>query len=109
MNDATANRPKASAKISSIAIRDCTNSIWSKNAISAAATAALGREQRQAAEIHRDHRERTEQGRRIAPAQRGIAEAADRQRDHLLCQRRMHRIEHRRRYHGSSICRAAGT
>jgi len=39
MNAATPTRPNVSAKISSIAIRDCTNSIWLKNAISAAAIA----------------------------------------------------------------------
>ena len=39
MNAAIANRLKASAKISSIAIRDCTNSIWLKKASKAEAMA----------------------------------------------------------------------
>src|ERR1700692_5085674 len=39
MNDATANRLNANAKISSIAIRDCTNTIWLKKASRAEATA----------------------------------------------------------------------
>ena len=60
---------------------------------------ALRREQREAAKIHRDDRKRSEQHARIAPAQRHIAEDADRQRDQLLGQRRMHRVEHRARHH----------
>ena len=38
--------------------------------------------------------------RRIAPAQRPVAERTDRQRDELFRQRRMHRVEHRLRHHG---------
>jgi len=41
MNAAIANRPNASAEISSIATRDCTNTIWWKKAINADATAGL--------------------------------------------------------------------
>ena len=52
-------------------------------------------EQRQAAQIHRDDGERSEQYARIAPAQRPVAERMDRQRDELLGERRMHRVEHR--------------
>ena len=59
---------------------------------------ALAREQRQAAEIHRDNRKRAEQYAGIAPAQRHIPKGCDRQRYQLLCQWRMHRIEHRRRH-----------
>ena len=39
MNAAIANRPNASANISSIAIRDCTNTIWLKKASKAVAIA----------------------------------------------------------------------
>ena len=91
-------------------MRAITNSIWLKKAISAAAIAgACAAEQRKPAEIDRNNRERAEQRARIAPAERIVAEGANRQRDHLLCKRRMHRIEHRLRHDGSSICRAAGT
>ena len=57
----------------------------------------LRSEQRETAEIDRDDRKRTEQRRRIAPAQRIVAEGCDRSRDQLFRQRRMHRIEHRLR------------
>jgi hypothetical protein len=53
----------------------------------------LSCKQREPAEIDRDHRKRAEQRARIAPAERVIAERPDRQRDQLLSQRRMHRIE----------------
>jgi hypothetical protein len=56
--------------------------------------------QREAAQIHRHDRQRSKQHARIAPTQWSIAKAADRQRDQLLCQRRMHRIELRRRRRG---------
>ena len=59
----------------------------------------LRREQRQAAQIHRDDGERSEQDARIAPAQRPVAERTDRQCDELLGERRMHRIEHRLWHH----------
>ncbi|MGY4485884.1 hypothetical protein ACVWWR_005075 [Bradyrhizobium sp. LM3.2] len=59
---------------------------------------SLRGEQREAAQIGRDDRERPEQCRGIAPAQRVVAEARDRDRDQLLGQRRMHRIEHRLRH-----------
>jgi hypothetical protein len=39
MKDATASRPNESAKMSSIAIRDCTNTIWLKKASRAVAIA----------------------------------------------------------------------
>ncbi len=58
---------------------------------------ALARKQHEAAEIHRDDRKRPEQHARIAPAERPIAENADRPRHELLCQRRVHRIEQRGR------------
>ena len=95
MKAATANRLKASAEISSIAIRDCTNSIWLQRRDEARGNRRpLRCEQRQSAEIDRDDRERAEQGARIAPAQRVVTERVDRQRDHLFRQRRMHRVEH---------------
>ena len=54
-------------------------------------------EQHQPAEIHRDDRERPEQRARIAPAERHVAECANRPRHELLGQRRMHRVEQRAR------------
>jgi hypothetical protein len=56
--------------------------------------------QRQAAQIHRNEGERSEQHGRITPAQRSVAQRTDRQRDELFGQRRMHRVEHRLRHHG---------
>ena len=52
----------------------------------------------QSAEIDGNDRERPEQHTGITPAERVIAEAFDRQRDELLCQWRVHRIEQRRRW-----------
>ncbi len=48
--------------------------------------------------IRRRDRERSEQYAWVASAQRHIRECPDRQRHQLLCKRRMHRIEHRRRH-----------
>ena len=59
----------------------------------------LRREQHEAAEIDRDDGERTEQRARVTPAKPIVAEATDRQRDELLGQRRMHRVEQRLRQH----------
>jgi hypothetical protein len=75
MNPAIANRPNASAEISSIAISGRT-----------------------ATQIHRDNRDRSEQHARIAPAQRCIPKYLNRYRHQLFRQPLMHRIEHRASY-----------
>ena len=62
MNAAMANRPKVSAKISSIAIRDCTNTIWLKKASRRGGErGALAANSARPHKIHRDDRERAEQ------------------------------------------------